>query len=128
MLGGQTQVSIAKDLIIGRTTVRYIFEKYIKTGKVADANRSGRSLKTTKRQRRLLCKTSNINPFLTAREVWAASKIMPNVSFKTVKRYLRQSNLHGRVAAKIPLLNALQIQKRTLVVQVILIFQCYTVE
>ena len=25
MLGGQTQVSVAKDLNIGRTTVRYIF-------------------------------------------------------------------------------------------------------
>ena len=37
MLGGQTQVSVAKDLNIGRTTVRYIFQKYMKTGKVADA-------------------------------------------------------------------------------------------
>ena len=44
MLGGQTQVTVAKDLNIGRTTVRYIFQKYMKTGKVADAKRSGRPL------------------------------------------------------------------------------------
>ena len=54
MLGGQTQVSVAKDLNIGRTTVRYIFQKYMKTDKVADAKRKGRPLKTTERQRRLL--------------------------------------------------------------------------
>ena len=59
MLDGQTQVSVAKDL----KTVRYIFQKYMKTSKVADAKRSGRPLKTTERQRRLLGRTSNINPF-----------------------------------------------------------------
>ena len=48
---------------------------------------------------------------MTTREVWAASKSMPNVSLTTDKRYLRQSNLHGRVAAKKLLLNALEIKK-----------------
>ena len=84
----------------------------MKTGKVADVQRSGRPLKTTERQRRLLCRTSNTNPFLTSRDVWAASKSIPNVSLTTVKPYLRQSNLHCRVAAKKPLLNPLQIKKR----------------
>ena len=54
MLGGQTQVSVAKDLNICRTTVRYTFQKYMKTGKVADSKKSGRPLKTIERQRRLL--------------------------------------------------------------------------
>jgi len=40
ILGGQTQVSIAKDFNIGRTTVRYIFQKYMKTGIAAEAKRS----------------------------------------------------------------------------------------
>ena len=69
MLGGQTQVSVAKDLNIDRTTVRHIFQKYMKPGKVADKERSGRPLKTTERQMRLLCRISNITPFLTTREV-----------------------------------------------------------
>jgi len=61
MLGGQTQVSVAKDLNIGRTTVRFIFQKYMNTVKVSDTNRSGRPLKTTEWKRRLLCRASNIN-------------------------------------------------------------------
>jgi len=112
MLDGQTQVNVAKDLNIGRTTVRYIFQKYMKTGKIVDAKRNGRPLKTTERERRLLCRTSKMNPFWTAREVWNASRSMPNVSLTTVKRYLRQNNLLGRVAARKPLLNALQIKRR----------------
>ena len=99
MLGGQAQVSVAKDLNMGLTTVRYIFQKYMNTGKVDDAKRSGRPLKTIERQRRLLCRSSNINTFLIARETWAASKSMPNLPLTTVKRYLRQSNLHSRVSA-----------------------------
>ena len=72
----------------------------MKTGKVTDAKRSDRPLKTTERQKRLLCRTSDINPFMTARKVWAASRSMPNVSLATVKCYLRQSNLQQKTAAK----------------------------
>ena len=40
MLGGQSQVSVAKGLNIGRTTIRYIFQKYMKMSKVPDSKKS----------------------------------------------------------------------------------------
>jgi len=112
ILDGCSQVSVAKELKIHQTSVRYIYQKFLKTGEVADAKRTGRPWKTTERQRRLLCKTSRNNPFLTAREIWTEAGIMPEVSLTTVKRYLRQNNLHGRVAAKKPLLSKQQIKNR----------------
>jgi len=47
---------------------------------------------------------------MTAREAWNESIVMLDVSLTTVKRYLRESNLYCRVAAKKPMLNTLQIQ------------------
>ena len=55
--------------------------------------------------------TSKRNPFLTAREVRNQAKILSDVRLTTIKRYLRESNLHGRVAAKKPLLNKVQTKK-----------------
>ena len=54
MWDGCSHVNVAKDLKIHQTSVRYIFQKYLKTGVVAGENRIGRPGKTTKRQRRLL--------------------------------------------------------------------------
>ena len=68
MLKGQSQVKVARDLQIGQTTVRYIWQKYMKMGDTADAKRSGRPRKTSKRQSRLLSRISKANPFMTARE------------------------------------------------------------
>ena len=74
-------------------------------GDTACSKRSDRPRKTSKRQKRLLSRISKANPFMTAREVWNESKVMPDISVTTVKRYLRESNLYGRVAAKKPMLN-----------------------
>ena len=111
MLDGCSQINIAKDIKMHQTSMRYILYKYLKTGEVADAKRIGYPWKTTKRQGRLLCKTSRNNPFLIAREVWTAADNMLELSLNTVKRYLRQNNLCGRVATK-KLLNKQQIAKR----------------
>jgi len=112
LMDGYSQVSVAAEVNIGQTTVSYIWRKYRKTRIVADAKRSGRPRKATERERRLLSMTSKRNPFLTAREVRNEAKILSDVSLTTIKRYLRESNLHGRVAAKKPLLNKVQTQKR----------------
>ena len=100
MLDGCSQVNVTKDLKIHQTSLRYIFQKYLKTGEIADAKRIGHPWKTTKRQRRLLCKTSRNDPFLTAMEVWTAAGNMSEVSLNMVKRHLRQNHLNGSVAAK----------------------------
>jgi len=94
MLDGCSQVNVTEHFKIHQTSVRYIFQKYLKTSEIDDAKRSGRPWKTTKRQRRLLCKTARNNPF------WTAAGNMWEVSLNTIKSYLRQNNLHGRVATK----------------------------
>ena len=71
----------------------------MKMSDTADAKRGGRPGKTSKRQRRLLSRMSKVNPFMTAREAWNESKVMPDISLSTVRRYLRESNLYSRVAA-----------------------------
>ena len=111
MLSGLRQADVARNLNLGKTTVRYIWQKYIKTGDVSDAKRSGRPMKTTIRERRFLCRISKKNPFLTAREVLNQANLLGKVSVCTVKRYLCKNNLHGRVASKKPLLNSVQIKK-----------------
>jgi len=112
MMNGAKQVQVARDLNLGQTTVRYIWLKYLKTGEVNDSRRSGRPMKSTPRQRRLLSIISKRHPFWTARELGNESKILQNVSLCTVKRYLCNNNLYGRVASKKPLLNNIQIGKR----------------
>ena len=51
MLDSCSQVNVAKDLKTHQTNVRYIFQKYLKTGEVGDAKRIGCPWKTIKRQR-----------------------------------------------------------------------------
>ena len=65
-----------------------------------------------KRPRRLLARISKVSQFMAVREAWNESKVMPDISLTTVKRYLRESNLYGRVAVKFATFNTSQIQKR----------------
>ena len=84
MLEGQSQVNVARDLQIGQTTVRYIWQKYMKMGDTADVKRSGRTRKTSRRQGRLLSRISKPNQFMTAREAWNDSKVMPDIPLTRV--------------------------------------------
>ena len=105
LMDGYSQVSVAAEVNIG------------------GAKRSGRSRKAAERERRLLSMTSKRNPFITTKEVRNEAKILSDVSLTTIKRYLCESNLHGRVAAKKPLLNKVQTQKKKKVVSSVLSFQ-----
>jgi len=109
---GMKQREVARLLEISHSTVSYIWNKYRSTGAVDDRNRSGRPMISTERDRRELCRYSKKNPFATAREVQGAVDSLKIASISTIKNYLRQGGLFGRVAAKKPLLSNVNIKKR----------------
>ena len=63
-MNGATQKKVASLLKIYQTSVTYIWRKYLKTQSLEDKQQSGRSLKTTTTDRRMLIITSKKNPFL----------------------------------------------------------------
>ena len=67
---------------------------------------------STERDQRELCRYSKKNPYATAREVHSAVDSLKIASISTIKNYLKQDGLFGRVAAKKPLLSNVNTKKR----------------
>ena len=111
---GISKHEIARILEIPRRTVRNICKSFLANGTVDFQQRSGRPNKLNDRDKRKLCLQSKRHPFLPAREMHDSAGSMPNISTWTVIRILRKAGLHGRVAAKKPLLNRSHIKKRLL--------------
>jgi len=112
MLMKKTQSEVSRELGISQPAVRAIWFKYLNTGSIKNLNRSGRPLKTTEKERRLIGRISKKSPFLTARQIGNELGIYSKVSIYTVRRVLRNCGLFGRIAARKPLLNKNQILKR----------------
>ena len=83
-----------------------MWNKFLRTNSRADLPKSGRPCSSSERERRLICRTSKKEPFLTAAEVAKTLGITNKVSVWTVRRYLRSGGLFGRMAARKPLLTA----------------------
>jgi len=109
---GQRETS--RNLEIPRTTVQNVWKRFLQTGTVDDKEKTGRPTKFSQRDRRKLYFESRRHPFFTAREVLRCAGDMPNMSIWTARRILRRFGLHGRVAAKKPLLNKGHIRNRVL--------------
>jgi transposase len=86
---GYSQRKIAANLKISRRAVQNIIKKYKNFKTVEDLPRSGRKRSYTDRDLRNLIRLSQVNPFLTARELRDQWK---NVSIETVKGLLRKKN------------------------------------
>jgi len=67
------------------TTFHYIWEKYLSTITVVDRDRSGRSMTSTERDGRNLCRYSKKNPFITPIKVQAAVDSLKLASLSTIK-------------------------------------------
>jgi len=106
---GYSQRKIAANLKISRRAVQNIIKKYKNFKTVEDLPRSGRKRSYTDRDLRNLIRLSQVNPFLTARELRDQWK---NVSIETVKGLLRKKKLFGHIAARFPFLSKKQIKKR----------------
>lgn len=109
---GKSQMHVAKELNLGKSTVQSIWKKYIDTGSVKDRVRSGRPRKTTEHERRILCRESKKNPFYCAARLKNEVKFKEEISVVTVRRILCNEGIFGRIAARKPLLNVTQIKKR----------------
>ena len=97
------QRELARMLEINHNTVHYIWKKDSNTGSVDDKKRSGRPIISTERERRKLCRYSKNNPFAKTRDVLVAVDFCNASSISTIKNYLNEGRLFGRVAAKKPL-------------------------
>jgi len=111
---GKSQREVSRILNVAQSSVNYVWKKFLVTGDITDRPKSGRPAKATVKDRRLLCRISTIHPNLTAKEVHDESKLNLDVTVRTVRSYLRQSGLFGRIAAKKQLLNKVHIRKRIL--------------
>jgi len=62
--GGASQRDVEKELGICRSNVRKIWKKFLNTGAVSDISRSGRPMKSSEMDRRLLVIQAKKAPFL----------------------------------------------------------------
>lgn len=114
LISGLSQREVSRKLNIGQTTIRKIWIKYKETGEIIDKQKSGRKPIFDKYEKRILCRESKNNPFLTAGEVYRSSSISKIISLCTARRYLRKGFLFGRIAPKKPLLTERIKKKRLL--------------
>lgn len=103
---GYTSRIIGEKLNIPASTVKYTIRKHQETGQLEDRVRPGPSRITTPAGDRLIQMISKRNRRKTAPQI--ASEFNRGrqhpISVSTLKRRLREGNLHGRVAARKPLL------------------------
>lgn len=111
---GKTYNEIAKILKISKGAISKTLKRYRETGKNSNRKGAGRPRKTSKRVDEKILTISSANRFDTAPKI--RSKIneqLPNpISISTVQRRLREKGMMGRVAAKKPLLRAMNKIKR----------------
>lgn len=108
--------AIALKLNVKKSTVHLILRRQIQRGNLHDLERPGPSRITSKADDQHLVLISKRNRRLTAPEITAEyNRERRNpISVSTVKRRLQEANLHGRIAAKKPLLRRGNRQKRLL--------------
>lgn len=106
--------NIASRLNLKKSTVNLTVRRFEQTGTLADRNRPGRPRTTSRGEDERIKLLSKRNRRLTAPEITAEMNRTRNrnVSVSTVKRRLKEANLHGRIATRKPLLRRGNKQKR----------------
>lgn len=106
---GFSERDISNEFNLSKSGVHGIITKWLNDGTIIDRPKSGRKRIYNNRDMRELLRLSKSNPFLTARQLQTQWK---KASISTVKYILRQNELFGRSAAKVPFLNKKVIKKR----------------
>ena len=70
-LRGENQSSIARRLLIQKSTVSRILRQYRRTGNVLPQKKTGRRRKTTPRQDKRILRLSQNNPFMSSNQILA---------------------------------------------------------
>jgi len=112
MKNGHKQVDVARELGLGQTSVRKVWQRYIDTGSTDDRHRTGRPRKTSERERRNICRQAKFTPFSSPRELFSKVHLGANISLRTVRRILAEGGLFGRCSARKPKLNRIQTKNR----------------
>jgi len=90
---------ISKCLKIGHSTVVQIWNKYLKNNSAEDLEKYERPFKSSIRDRRMICRTSKKQPFLTARQLGETTEMLKKVSIRSIERYFCISGLRERMAS-----------------------------
>lgn len=109
---GYSQISIAKMINCHQSSISRIINKYINRGDTSDKPRSGRPEKTTPAERRLICRASRKNPFMSSVELKCEFEISNNISTRTIRRILLNNKLFSRRAALKPNISLVNKKKR----------------
>jgi len=111
---GKSQREVAKMLNVCQSSISHVWKTFCETGEIKDKPKSGRPRKASSKDTRLLCRISTANPHFTAKQVYAESNLGLDVTMRTIRSYLNQGGLFGRIAARKQLLNKGHIRKRIL--------------
>ena len=106
---GQSSRKISRTLNVSSSAVAKTIKRYDETGSHEDRPRTGRPRVTSAAEDKFIRVTSLRNRQLTAPQIRAhinalQSSSSRHISTSTVQRRLRESGLHGGIAAKKPLL------------------------
>lgn len=108
---GYSYDKIAKTLNISKAAAGKIGKSFEECGSTERKRRSGRPRCTSKREDSMIRRAVVRNPFLSSQEILSENRLQ--TSSRTVRRRLfRDFRLRSRIAAKKPLLNAVQREKR----------------
>ena len=87
-----------------------VIKKFNKTKTTENLPKPGRPRALTACQERKIVMESKMNPFLTANEILQNTEY--SVSVDTIKRRLRENNLHGRISMRKPFLTKRNAKQR----------------
>lgn len=111
---GWSQVAIAKKMICSRCAVQFTLKRYKETGSYENKPKTGQRRCTSERDDRILKRMAIRNRRKSSKELnselWTHHGV--SISSVTVRRRLKEVNLHGRVARRKPYLTAEHKKKR----------------
>ena len=111
---GFSQRKVALSLNCTHSTIQKLWRKFINTNSIENLPKSGRPVKTTIREQRLLTSMCKKDPHKTTRELQSEWNTENEVSISTTKRILRKYNLFGRRSARKPFLTNVHRKNRRL--------------
>ena len=113
-LNGDSEREISQKVLMPRTSVHYIIQKYKSTKCIANINGRGRKRKTTLHTDRLIQRKIKTDRRKPASSVKAEllTELRISISESTVRRRAHEIGLYGRVARKKPYVNKTNRSKR----------------
>lgn len=107
---GVSQRKIAQKYEVSKSAVQKLYTKFLNTGTVADRSGRGRPRSTTRRGDASITRMAKKDPSISVRNIQESLQL--SISDRTVRRRLREADLHSHFARKRPLINKRNKKKR----------------